>query len=109
MFRTSSGNTGLTAYRYEAQQIANAQRELDERAARLAQAIADELPADATALISLASKRYPDATRTADRETIQKMITFYTPASEVASILDMALAAYVDGHVFNHGEDIRFV
>lgn len=45
MFRTATGQTGKDAYVFEAAQIANAQRELDARFAKLRQVVADEAPA----------------------------------------------------------------
>jgi hypothetical protein len=44
MFRTASGQTGYDAYQYEAAQIANAQRDLNERFTRLVQIMHDEVP-----------------------------------------------------------------
>lgn len=43
-FRTRSGQTGTDAYIYEASQIANCQRELDERMRRLCEVIHEEAP-----------------------------------------------------------------
>lgn len=43
-FRTATGQTGLSAYVYEACQIANAQRELDARFHRLIDAVRVEEP-----------------------------------------------------------------
>lgn len=47
-FRTPSGQTGRDAYRYEAAQIRNLQRELDDRALALAAAMEEEIPPHAT-------------------------------------------------------------
>lgn len=44
MFSTPTGQTGASAYIYEAAQIANAQRNLDERMRRLCTAVYDEAP-----------------------------------------------------------------
>lgn len=44
MFRTSSGQTGFDAYIFEAQAIANAQRELNTRFVQLCQIIKEEKP-----------------------------------------------------------------
>jgi hypothetical protein len=44
MFCTPTGQTGVDAYTYEAAQIANSQRELDERMKRLVATVREEHP-----------------------------------------------------------------
>jgi len=48
MFRTSTGQTGRDAYKYELAQIENSYRELNERMARLCAAMDEELPPTAS-------------------------------------------------------------
>jgi hypothetical protein len=62
-FRTRTGQTGRAAYVNELAAIQNAQRELDARAARLADAIATEMAGDTrTYPMPIPSEGSPDAT-----------------------------------------------
>lgn len=74
MFRTPTGQTGNDAYRFEAAQIADAQRELDARRDRLAAVMVAELAADAAAKVSIATERFPDAFLTHDAESLAKVL-----------------------------------
>src|SRR6185312_10171433 len=56
---TATGQTGVDAYTYELQQIVNAQRELQERAERLAEIIERE-DVDAEVFVSMATERFPE-------------------------------------------------
>jgi hypothetical protein len=91
-FRSPTGQIGPDAYRYEACQITNALRELDRRAMRLAAIMADELPADATARVSIASDRFPDATMTADRDSLVRMLPMLGSATDAYMLGEYARA-----------------
>lgn len=87
MFTTSSGQTGHSAYVYELAQISNEYRELNSRLAKLTQAIADELPLDATGTQSIASERYPDASMPVDTATYRRQLAMFPAVDHTA--LDM--------------------
>jgi hypothetical protein len=91
-YRTATGQTGPTAYVYEATQIANALRELDERAARLAAIMVDELPDDVEVKVGIPSDRYPDATSTADRDSLARMLPMMGNASDAKTLASFAWA-----------------
>ena len=74
IFRTVSGQTGPTAWEYEAAQIANAQRELDARAARLSDIMQREVPEDACVKFSIATPRFPEAVTYGDAESVRNML-----------------------------------
>src|SRR4051794_27029894 len=89
-FTTPTGTTGRDAYIYEAAQIANAQRELDARMARLRTAIAREVPASETASITLHDDgsgpllpvsivRYASATLARDIERLIALLLSWDP------------------------------
>jgi hypothetical protein len=98
-FRTPSGQTGTDAYIYEAAQIRNSLRELDRRAARLAAVMVDELPEDASCLVSIASENYPDATSTADRESLTRILPMLGRAADAELLLDYARGIAHPEHV----------
>jgi hypothetical protein len=99
MFRTATGQTSTDAYVYEAAQIANSLRELNRRAERLAAAIVDELPADASCNVSIASERFPDATTTADRDSLTRILPMLGNAANAEMLADYARGIARPDHV----------
>lgn len=98
-FRTRTGQTGTDAYLYEAAQIANELRELNARAARLAAAMVAELPADASCNVSIASDRFPDATRPIDRDGLARVLPMFGEASYMPQLASYARAIGDSDHV----------
>lgn len=92
MFRTPTGQTGTDAYAYEAAQIENSLRDLNARAARLAEAMAQELADDVVVLIAIPSQRYPDATMPADHEGLQRMLPMMGIAADAHMLGEYARA-----------------
>ena len=78
---TATGQTGTDAYANELAQIANAQRDLDERMANLVRIISEELPADVVTRHSIATDSFPDAFIEADRDSLRKQLAM-TGASD---------------------------
>jgi hypothetical protein len=110
MFRTPTGQTSTDAYIYEAAQISNHLRELNARAARLVDAMIDEMPADASCLVSIASEQYPDATRTADRDALVSMLQLNTTAADAKLLAQFARGIassddYADDYVVDMSAD----
>lgn len=70
MFRTPSGQTGKTAYTYELAQIMNIHRDLSARMKRLTDAMAEELPEDATYEMNLGTSGKVTVHRDAIREQL---------------------------------------
>jgi hypothetical protein len=99
MFRTPTGQTGRDAYVYEAAQIANALRELNARAARLAEAMAAELAPDASCRVSIASESYPDATLNCDRDGLARVLPMLGTAAEAQALAEFARAIADPAHV----------
>lgn len=95
-FRTPTGQTGADAYIYEAAQIQNALRELDKRAHDLAEAMATELPADASGRWGIASERYPDAYRTFDRESLARVLREHIVGASDAVLLERIARGLAD-------------
>lgn len=91
-YRTATGQTGTDAYIYESVQISNALRELNERAARLAAIMVDEMPDDVEVKWSMASEAYPDATRPADRDSLARMLPMMGSAADAKMLTQIAMA-----------------
>lgn len=102
MFRTSTGQTGTDAYIYEAAQIINARRELDARAARLANAMAEELASEAAVTISIRSNRFPNATMQADSRSIVRMLSLNGQAVDAEYLYEMARGLADPSYVISH-------
>ena len=101
MFRTSTGNTGPTAYVYEAAQIQNCLRELNARAARLAAAMAAELQSTDQITCSIATDDHPDATVTLTTayDSLGKYIRAHHFASDADHLGRIARALMYDDYV----------
>jgi hypothetical protein len=95
-FRTPTGQTGTDAYIYEAAQIQNHLRELNARAHDLAEAMATELPADASGRWGIASKNYPDAYTTFDRESLARVLREHIIGASDAVLLERIARGLAD-------------
>lgn len=102
MFRTRTGQTGPDAYQNEAAAIANAQRELDAQAARLATVMVEELPEDVTVLMGIPSTRFPDATVPADRAALALIIKMNGTAGDARYLGEIARALRDPAYVIRH-------
>jgi len=78
IFRTQTGQTGLSAYTYELAAIRNEFRELEARFAKLSRTIGDELPLSTTGKQSIATERFPDATMPVDAMTLRRQLEMTT-------------------------------
>ena len=95
-FRTPTGQTGTDAYIYEAAQIQNHLRELNARAHDLAEAMATELPADASGRWGIASANYPDAYTTFDRESLGRVLREHIIGASDAVLLERIARGLAD-------------
>lgn len=98
-FRTPTGQTGPDAYLYEAAQIINTLRDLDERTRRLAAAMAAELPADLELRWPIPSAQYPDATTPVDRAGMARVLEHATRATDARQLAEYARAMTRPDHV----------
>ncbi len=102
MFRTPSGQTGSDAYAYEAAQIANSLRELNARASRLSQAMAEEIPAGVEIRISIATQRFPDAFLVTQQPSLGRMLAINSSARDAEYLGEIAHAIAHPEYVVTH-------
>ena len=84
--RTPTGQTGRDAYIYELAGMANKLHALKREWHALCEAIAADIPQDATSVIPIPSDVFPDATLPIDAGQIQAQISFSGQMLDVSMI-----------------------